>query len=1028
MPLGMHPDIGSRPEMRSRLAFRATGYCLLVLYGIGISFCLGSSELQAEDAPEKEFFESQVEPILTRRCFECHSHQTGEMQGGLTLDSRSGWEEGGDSGAAIVPRDLAKSLLIQAVERSDLKMPPDEPLPAEEVAILRKWVEQGAFDPRVAKVSSASQPSVEGWWAVQPLLPPKIPGQASASARHPIDAFLSERLSKAGVLPSPEADRRALIRRLTFDLHGLPPTPDEVEEFVTDESPAAYDKLVDRLLNSPRYGERYARLWLDVAHFGESNGFGMDRPRMNAWPYRDYVIRQLNADVSFGRFVREQIAADVLFPDQPELIPALGFLAAGPFNQSALAEQTDGTLCKKIALNLDRDDMVTTVATSFLSLTLHCARCHDHKFDPLTQDDYYGMQAVFAGVIRGERPYGTPEEIRLVKHWKTVRDQLIAGQAFDSLDADTQVTLRATASAIGERVIAAEKPWTPFAAEVTRQSTGPAAERLPDGSFRFSEAVETDIYTFVATKGEAPITAVRIEVLADEKLPNKGPGLQPQNGNFALTEVLLEVAPADRSIEPKKHKFKSAKADFNQAGWTIDQALDGNPMTGWSVDPQERRSHAAVLILEEPVTAPTGSIITLKLEQTYGRQHILGRVRLSIASELAGTESAHSPDLVQSVRDATGGSIPELTGETLTALAKLAVEEVISGLPPLPLVYAVGGDAAGYNNYQRPATPRPIHKLIRGDVARPGPEVQPGGMRAMPVAFQVPPDSVADDGARRAALAEWLASDQNPLVWRSIANRVWTWHFGAGIVDTPNDFGRMGSAPSHPELLDFLACELRDQGGSLKRLHRLIVTSQAYRQASTGRPEALAVDGDNRLIWRMSRRRLEAEQLRDALLTISGRLDPAMGGPSAMQFKYDDPNVGVSPLVSYDQFDVDSPASLRRGVYRFVFRNVSDPLLDAFDVSDPSLSVAKRSSTITPQQALALYNNAFVLRQCESIAQRLEAEESTLEGQLDQACRWFYSRPATETELPRLMSYARQFGLPNMLRVLVNSNEFVFVP
>lgn len=992
-------------------------------------WCCPILGLAADVPPDAEFFERNVEPILTRRCYECHSHVAGEMQGGLTLDSRSGWETGGDSGPAVVPGNPEVSLLIQAVERKDLKMPPDEALPPEDVAILKQWVERGAFDVRV--VQPASKPVIDAgsWWAVQLLKPPPVPF-ATSRGMHPVDAFLQGPLAKAGLGAAPEADRRSLIRRLTFDLHGMPPSPDEVAAFVEDRSPDAYEKLVDRLLNSPRYGERYARLWLDVAHYGESNGFGMDRPRMNAWPYRDYVIERLNADVPYDRFVREQIAVDVLYPQEPQLIPALGFLAAGPFNQSALAEQVDGTLCKKIALNLDRDDMVTTVATSFLSLTLHCARCHDHKFDPLTQDDYYGMQAVFAGAIRGERPYGSAEQVRRAQHWMSVREQLNAGKSPELLDPETQARLREVAFRIVEQAVTAERPWKRWAATVSRQSTGPAAEALPDGSYRFSEAVETDIYTLAGPLEDSPIAAVRIEVLADDKLPNKGPGLQPQNGNFALTEVKLEVAPADRPTEARSYKFKSVRADFNQAGWSIDQALDGNPTTGWSVDPQEGRSHAAVLVLEEPVTAPAGSLMTLKLEQTYGRQHILGRVRVSVAADLQGTDAAYSPDLVNAVRDASGGQLPstDFRGETLSALFRLAVDRVIAELPPLSMVYAVGGDAAGFRNYQRPAAPRPIHRLVRGDVARPGPEVLPGGMRAMPVAFQIPPETVSDDGTRRAALAQWLASPDNPLVWRSIANRMWAWHFGVGLVSTPNDFGQMGAAPTHPELLDYLACELRDHGGSLKQLHRVILTSHAYRQSSQGSPMAQAIDGDNRLVWRMSRRRLDAEQIRDALLVISGRLDPTMGGPSVMQFQFDDPNKEVSPQISYEKFDVDSPASLRRGIYRFLFRNVNDPLLEAFDAPDPSLSVPQRSTTITPQQALALYNNPFVLRQCEVIAQRLETEHPDREAQIDLACRWLYARPVGSAEQSTLTAYAGQYGLANTIRVLVNSNEFVFVP
>jgi hypothetical protein len=1000
-------------------------FTLILRFAAGVTaLVVGNGLTQADD--KTEFFSAQVEPILRNRCYGCHSHETGEMKGGLTLDSRSGWEVGGDTGPAVLPGNLEKSLLITAIERRDLEMPPDEPLPAPEIELLKKWVTDGAVDPRVTK--TAAPPTARDWWAAQPLQRHPAPSLGEAN---PVDAFLRQKLIAEGLDFSLEATRPELIRRLTFDLHGLPPTPDKITAFVADTDPLAYEHLVDRLLASPRFGERFARLWLDVAHFGESNGFGMDRPRHTAWPYRDYVIEAFNRDVPYSRFVQDQVAADVLFPEEPDKLPALGFLAAGPFNQSALAEQTDGTLCKKIALNLDRDDMVTTVASSFLSLTLHCARCHDHKFDPLTQDDYYGMQAVFAGAIRGERPFGPPDQVREIKHWKAVQQQVQSGQMIATFDPATQDTLRTRSREIAKRLSGWEQRWTLLDTSATQESKpSVAAEKLEDGSWQFATTDDKDSYTFTATASGKPIAAIRLEALSDEKLPNKGPGLQPQNGNFALTEFKVSIASPDRPSDSQPLAIKSAIADFNQAGWSIDMALDGKPETGWSIDPQEGRSHVAVFKLAEVSTPPAGSILTIRVEQTYGRQHVMGRLRLAVAEAAVEDSVLPSPDVAKAIGTVPleGDPFAGLPPEAATALLKLAVEERVQALPVLPVVFAAGGDAAGYHNYQRPATPYPIHKLARGDVARPGVEMKPGGMTAMPVAFQMPTDVQPDDGARRAALARWLTDPLNPLPLRSIANRLWGWHFGTGIVSTPNDFGRMGQPPSHPELLDFLACELRDNGGSLKALHRLLVTSRAYRQSSRSRAEAAGKDSDNRWLWKMPRKRLEAEQIRDGLLLISGRLDPTMGGPSAMQFHYDDPNKDVSPQINYQKFDVDSPASRRRAVYRFVFRNVNDPFLETFDVPDPSLSVGQRANTTTPLQALSLANNAFVLRQCEWFARKLIDESPTLDGQIERAYWWLYGRAPTTDETRRVSSYAQSFGLENTLRVLVNSNEFLFVP
>jgi hypothetical protein len=987
------------------------------------------AEEQDPDRVKREFFEARVLPLLERRCFSCHSHASGEMKGGLTLDSRSGWSDGGDSGPTLVPGEPDKSLLIEAVERKGLAMPPKEALPAEEVAILREWVKNGAFDPRVLDPKSVRGPSAEGWWAVRPLSKPPIPMVPDSETA--IDAFLREKLLAKGLDFAPLADRRAWLRRVTFGLHGLPPTPDEVESFVADNMPRAYETVVDRLLASPRYGERFARLWLDVAHFGESNGFGMDRPRLTAWPYRDYVIERFNADVSYARFAREQIAADVLYPDETELIPALGFLASGPFNQSALVEQVDGTLCKKIALNLDRDDFVTTTATSFLSLTLHCARCHDHKFDPLTQEDYYGLQAVFSGIIRGERTFGPAAQLRVVRQWREVRDRLAGGKELASLPDEQRVPLLGEVESLLTRIQQNETAWVVPEAVVKTESTDGTPERLPDGSWRFATKGEKDVYEFEIPSPPATIAAIRLEVLADDKLPHKGPGLQPDNGNLTLSEFRLLVGPRDGATAPVAVKVASARADFNQVDWGIEKSLDGRSDTGWAIHPEVGRSHQGVFVLETPLTVPPESRVIVRLEQNYGRHHNIGRARVSLAAATPSTDALASPDLTRQFLAAEPGrpvpTFAELPADAVRRLALSVVDARLATLPKLPVVFAVGGDAKGVRNYQPPNGPRPIHKLVRGDVARPGPEMSPGGMSAMPVAFSVPEQSRSDEGARRAAFALWLTDDHHPLFWRSIANRVWGWHFGTGLVDSPNDFGKMGSLPTHPELLDHLACELREAGGSLKTLHRAIVLSRAYRQSTTGSSSAIELDGDNRLLARFPRRRLDAEQLRDGLLAVSGRIDLTMGGPSAMQFDYHDPNEAVSPLIDFGKFDVDSPAGRRRGVYRFVFRNVSDPLLDAFDAPDPSLSVARRSETITPFQALALYNNAFVLRQCEWLARRVDREGTTLERQLDEACRLLYSRPATPEELMALAEYAARHGLENTLRVLVNSNEFLFL-
>lgn len=886
------------------------------------------------------------------------------MKGGLTLDSRSGWQEGGNSGPAIVAGKPDDSLLIKAVRYTDkdLQMPPKHRLEAAEITALEQWIVQGANDPRVAAVPGAAS----DWWAVQPLK----------------KSMISLDVAAAGEMP--EADRRTLIRRLTFDLHGLPPKPEEVDDFVNDGSPQAYERLVDRLLASPHYGERFARLWLDVAHYGESNGFGMDRPRMNAWPYRDYVIQSFNSDKPYARFVQEQLAADALFPDEPALLAALGFVAAGPFNQSALAEQTDGTDCKKIALNLDRDDMISSVAATFLSVTLHCARCHEHKFDPISQRDYYRMQSVFAGVVRGEREFDAdPAVHRERQHWLSVRKRLESGESLDKLDSADQHRLKTQMVDLENRLQESEKAWTQVQPVVSTTSGTTTVVSLPDGSMRFEgEALEKDTYTLTIATKMPSIAAVRVEVLADDALPHHGPGRQPGNGNLHLSEVTIT---ADAPM-----KIKQAVADFDQAGWDAKKTIDGNPKTAWGIHPNEGRSHAIVFTLEKSLTVPQ---FVIRLDQLHGQQHLIGRLRVSVSSDPKATPG--DPDLSALMRAGKAGT--------------KVVDDILAALPAPQKVYAIGSRLPAYRKYSPPKEPYPIHVLRRGDIHRQAVEVKPGALECVNgPKSQFDLVAAGDEGARRAALAGWITHPDNPLTWRSMANRVWQWHFGTGLVETPNDFGGMGAKPAQPQLLDRLACELRDSG-SLKHLHRLIVTSRAYRQQREAR-------------------RLDAEQLRDSILAVSGTLDATMGGPSVMQFGFSDPNKEVSPRIDYDGFDPDTPASMRRGVYRFLFRNVSDPLLEAFDAPDPSLSTARRNVTVTSLQALSLYNNPFVLRQCQHLAARLAREAGSVESQIERAFLLLYSRRPASDETQALCAYVHKHGMANACRVLINSNEFLFVP
>jgi hypothetical protein len=701
-------------------------------------------------------FRERVAPILEARCIYCHSGT--KPKGGLSLVSSADLSKGGESGPVVAAGSPDESLLYTYISGDDPQMPQEgKSLPAADVAVIREWIERGAHWPDGLQLADKRQYDLD-WWSLRALEPPEVPAIESAWIRTPVDAFILAKLGEHGMSPSPDADRRTLIRRLYFDLIGLPPPPDEVDAFVADNDPQAYEKLVDRLLASPQYGERWARHWLDVAHYGDTHGYDKDKLRPNAWPYRDYVIRALNEDKPYSRFVEEQVAGDVLYPGTADGIIATGFLVAGPFDYVGQIELAEGTLAKAITRNLDRDDMVSTVIGTFNSMTAHCARCHNHKFDPITQEDYYSLQAVFAGIDRADRAYG------------------------------------------GDKPAAAAQPMV-FAA---------ATAFKPEGQF-------------TPTHGKA----------------------------------------------------------------------------------------------------------------------------------------------------------------------------------------------------------RTIHLLNRGNEKDPAAEVGPGTCSYFShLESRFPAAAKSDEGARRAALAHWLTDKRNPLTWRSIVNRVWHYHFGRGIVDSPNDFGRMGALPTHPELLEWLAAEFRDGPQSIKALHRLICTSAVYRQSSATNPEFETRDVSNQYLWRMNRRRLEAEALRDSVLAVAGKLNQRAGGPPFRAFGFVDDH---SPHYRYAEHDPDDPLSHRRSIYRLIVRSVPDPFMTTLDCADASAAVAKRNETITPLQSLALLNNKFMLRMAEHFAARVEPMGNNNADRLTAAWRLAFAREPQEEELAAIVSYANRHGLPNASRLIFNMNEFAFI-
>ena len=971
---------------------------------LGLLATLGLSPVFAD-----EFFRSKVEPLLKQRCYECHSHER-KMKGGLTLDSKSGWEQGGDSGPSILPGKPDESLLIRMVRWADEEhqMPPKEKLPAEEISLLEEWVKRGAIDPRV---QDKKRPGERDWWSLKPLASSDLP--EVAGVQHPVDRFIGARLAERKLTPSPEADRRTLIRRVHFDLHGMPPSHAEVDAFVNDPDPAAYEKLVDRLLSSKAYGERWARHWLDTIHFAETHGCGHDLPRDHAWRYRDYVIASFNADKPWGRFVREQIAADALFPEEPQIIPALGFLGAGVFDHSAY--QTAPTNFDY----LDRDDLVTQTMGAFTSTTANCARCHAHKFDPITQEDYYALQAVFAGVIEGNVSFDEDNQVAQTrKRWRSLLAAAEAKEKATLLDAQNSALV-----SDWERHQGPAAKWSPLTNVSFVSTDGSTLKR--DGEAIASSGAKPDKDTYVVTTSTTlpSITALRLDVLSQDSLPQKGPGRQ-DNGNLTLSEIEAQLFEAGQS-QPVKLKFSRATADFDQQGWTSAMAIDGNPATGWGIHPAVGTPHHAVFELAQPLAVKAGAKLTITLKQLSGRSHLIGLFKLSVTDDPA-PRAAAIPTLAQEALKLPAEQRTEDQRLALAAhaLRQIAIEEGAK-LPPPVEVYAAGKKAdvllaVGKGTPSAYAKAKTVQVLKRGDFDKPMKEAVSGALsviHSLPARFTEAHAS-PDEAPRRAALANWLADEKNPLTWRSIANRVWHYHFGRGICDTPNDFGRMGGSPSHPELLDWLANELRAHGGSLKHLHRLIVTSATYRQSTEHRSDAATIDGDNRLLWRMNRLRLDADSFRDFVIAIADRLDPAMGGPSVRQF-VTGPPVQLTPTLNYDAYDWAALPRHRRSIYRFVWRGVPDSFMETLDFPDLGMLAPARGFSASALQSLALYNNRFVLHFSGELGKQITTPA--------EAVRRILLREPTEAELAGFSQFATKNGLAALCRVLLNSNEFLFV-
>ncbi|MBX3400891.1 MAG: PSD1 domain-containing protein [Gemmataceae bacterium] len=906
----------------------------------------------ADGDPNAISFEKHVLPILKESCHRCHDAKKGTAD--FRIDVRSRAKQGGESKkAGIVPGKAAESELFRRIASTDDEtvMPPKKPLAKEKIEIIKKWIDGGAVWPdSLANETSAKH------WAFESPKRPAVPKNAS----HPIDAFVLAKLATEGLKPSPAADKATLIRRLYLDLVGLPPTPKQVDAFLSDASPNAYAKVVDELLASPHYGERWGRLWLDAARYADSDGYEKDKPRFVHF-YRDYVINAFNKDLPYNQFLLEQLAGDLLPNATQDQIVATGFLRNSMINEEGGIDPEQF----RMEAMFDRMD---AVGKGMLGLTIQCAQCHTHKYDPLTQAEYYKLFAYLNNSHEANVTVYTPDE-------QMKRSEIF--QKIKQIEADLKHKTPDWEKKLAAWKAKLARPAWDVIRPSLDTSGGQKHTLLADGSIFASGYAPTQHTTdFSGPTKLKTLTAARLELLNDPNLPRGGPG-RSIFGLFALTEFKLEV-------NGKAVKIASATADANGAEKPLDPifdnrskrnritgpiafAIDGNNDTAWSPDIGGGRSNVprnAVFVFEKPVDLPENAKITIRLVQNHGgwnsddnQNNNLGRFRLSVtdapnptADPLYGTANDFS---------VFRSTVPEWKD------ANAKIEAIWKEHP------------AGTSQlvYTERTEERPTFVLKRGDFLKPGEKTSIG----LPTFLNAP---AADLPPNRVGLAKWMTDRNAPTTARAFVNRVWQAYFGTGIVATPEDFGKMADPPSHPELLDWLAVEFMqptitgakptdDRPWAVKRLHKLIVTSATYQQTSKVSPELAAKDPANRLLARGPRFRVDGELVRDIALSVSGLLNPKVGGPSVYppipQF-LTQPPASYGPKVWPESV---GPDRYRRSLYVFRFRSIPYPALQAFDSPTGDFACVKRSRSNTPIQALTAMNEPIFVEASQAFGLRI---------------------------------------------------------
>jgi mono/diheme cytochrome c family protein len=975
-----------------------------------LTLATGSASSRQEDGPALPpaadrvvDFGADIRPILEARCVSCHG--TEKRKGGLRLDNRADAIAGGDSGPSIEPGEGALSILIEKVAGLDplSTMPPSgEPLSPEQIGLLLAWIDQGADWPEADAPASAPR---SDHWSFQAPERPGLPEVRDVDwPTNPIDRFVLARLEAEGLGPSPEAPRETLIRRLSLDLIGLPPTPEEVDAFVADGRPDAYERLVDRLLDSPHYGERRGRRWLDLARYADTNGYEKDRER-SIWPYRDWVIDALNADLPFDRFTVEQLAGDLLPDATTDQRIATGFHRNTMINEEGGIDVEEFRYAAMV-------DRVATTGSTWLGLTVGCAQCHTHKYDPITQREYFQLFAFLNNADEPELAVPDPLIARRRAEIQTKIDALVADLP-DRFPLPSD-PLTDTSLAEGERRrrhLAASMAaweaalrtfdWTPIKPVGLASKNGATLEMLEDASVLVGgDKPNQDVYTVDLETDLSGITGLRLEALPHESLPDGGPGRAPlfSVGDFLLTEFEVEAGPAGG--EPARVTISDASEDYAEAGHPASKAIDGVPDTGWNVKGAIGRPHAAVFAFASPIGEAEGRTrFRLTMRQEYIHQMTIGRFRLSATTDPEPVASG-LPAEVEAMARLPVGERSEEQREQLTQFylsiapelkeSHAEIAELREAMPEFPTTMVM--------QERRPEHARTTHIHQRGEFLSIGEPVQPGAPSVLhPIPEGAPPD--------RLTLARWLVSEDNPLVARVTMNRLWAGHFGRGIVPTLDDFGTRGEPPSHPGLLDWLAVEFEDRGWSLKAMHRLIVTSATYRQSADVSPTLLDRDPENVLLGRGPRMRLEAEQLRDLALAASGLLNPEIGGPSV----YPPQPEGVTSLAYGGPSWPTStgPERYRRGLYTFTKRTAPFAAFITFDAPTSEVTCTRRERSNTPLQALTLLNDPVFVEASQAMARRLllEMPGGDDEGRATLAFRLVLAREPGASELAAILDF-----------------------